>query len=189
MHAPPATKLWCTIWLSPIKAYQRLESLRIPALQSHPAFLRTLVSIGSAEPCPPPVCHDSGPTAAAHLADTPFSACCPQILKLVPTAPSRMVTIVAGGIPYKLRDRDVQCAYLHGALQLAQRPAAAAVRDGILAAAVNHLLGLDVEVRWQEIVAAEAGTQCGAFPLNLPVCRAQATPMTGGCLYQVCMEA
>ena len=77
------------------------------------------------------------------------------------------MTTVAGGIPYKLRDRDAQCAYLHGALTLAQRPAAAAVRDGILAAAVNHLLGLDVEVRWQDIVAAEAGTICKAFPLGV----------------------
>ncbi len=79
------------------------------------------------------------------------------MLKLVPTAPSRIVSIVAGGIPYKLRDRDVQCTYLHGALQLAEKPAAAAVREGILAAAVIHLLGLDVEIRWQDIVAAEAG--------------------------------
>ena len=105
--------------------------------------------------------------AATHLAAASLSVCHAQILKLVPTAPSRMVTIVAGGIPYKLRDRDAQCAYLHGALTLAQRPAAAAVRDGILAAAVNHLLGLDVEVRWQDIVAAEAGTICKAFPLGV----------------------
>ena len=68
-----------------------------------------------------------------------------------------MVSIVAGGIPYKLRERDVQCMYLHGALQLAEKPAAVAVREGILAAAVNHLLGLDVEIRWQDIAAAEAG--------------------------------
>ncbi len=62
-----------------------------------------------------------------------------------------------GGIPYKLRERDAQCTYLHGALQLAEKPAAIAVREGILAAAVNHLLGLDVEIRWQDIAAAEAG--------------------------------
>lgn len=91
-----------------------------------------------------------------------------QVLKLVPTAPSRMVTAVAGGIPYKLRNRDAQCIYLHGALQLAQRPAAVAVREGILAAAVNHLLGLDVEIRWQDIAAAEAGTT--SSKKDLPVC-------------------
>lgn len=80
-----------------------------------------------------------------------------QILRLVPTVPSRMVATVAAGIPYKLRDRDAQCTYLHGALQLAEQPAAVAVREGILAAAVNHLLGLDVEIRWQDIATAEAG--------------------------------
>lgn len=31
------------------------------------------------------------------------------------------------------------------------------MREGILAAAVIHMLGLDVEIRWQDIVAAEAG--------------------------------
>lgn len=81
-----------------------------------------------------------------------------QVLRLVPTAPSRMVSTVAGGIPHKLRERDAQCSYLYGALQLAEKPAAVAVREGILAAAVNHLLGLDVEIRWQDIAAAEAGT-------------------------------
>ncbi len=79
------------------------------------------------------------------------------MLSLVPTAPSRLVAAVAGAIPYKLRDRDAQCTYLRAALQLAQAPAAAPVREGILAAAVTHLLGLDVEIRWQDIAAAEAG--------------------------------
>lgn len=90
-----------------------------------------------------------------------------QVLSLVPTAPSRMVAAVAGAIPYKLRDRDAQCAYLRAALQLAQAPAAAPVREGILAAAVTHLLGLDVEIRWQDIAAAEAG----AYKQPLEACR------------------
>ncbi len=95
-----------------------------------------------------------------------------QILRLVPTAPSRMVSTVAGAIPYKLRDRDAQCTYLYGALQLAEQPAAAAVREGILAAAVNHLLGLDVEIRWQDIAAAEAGTVSHALCTLLSCSRA-----------------
>ena len=163
MHAPPAIKLWTTIWLSLAILQQRQESLGLPpcTVTSQKARIYKLGSTMA-----PPICKDSALKAVAHLENASHSACHAQILKLVPTAPSRMVTIVAGGIPYKLRDRDVQCAYLHGALQLAQRPAAAAVRDGILAAAVNHLLGLDVEVRWQDIVAAEAGTNCKAFPLS-----------------------
>ncbi len=80
-----------------------------------------------------------------------------QVLMLVPTAPSRLVAVIAGGIPHRLRDCDTQCLYLRGALALAEAPAAAAVREGILAAAAEHLLSLDVEIRWQDIAAAEAG--------------------------------
>ena len=87
-----------------------------PALHSHLACLRKpamcnfcstmALLFATAQIC----------NAATHLAAASLSVCHAQILKLVPTAPSRMVTIVAGGIPYKLRDRDAQCAYLHGAL-------------------------------------------------------------------------
>jgi hypothetical protein len=80
-----------------------------------------------------------------------------QVLTLVPTAPSRLVSLISGAIPYRLRDRETQCIYLRGALALAEAPAAAAVREGILAAAAEHLLSLDVEIRWQDIAAAEAG--------------------------------
>jgi hypothetical protein len=77
------------------------------------------------------------------------------VLKLVPTAPSRLVPLLAGGIPHRLHEREVQCLYMRGALALAEAPAAAAVREGILAAAVEHLLSLDVEIRWQDIVDDE----------------------------------
>ncbi|CAL8468014.1 g7552 [Coccomyxa elongata] len=79
-----------------------------------------------------------------------------KVLRLVPTAPSRLVAVIAGGIPHRLRDCDTQCLYLRGALALAEAPAAAAVREGILAAAAEHLLSLDVEIRWQDIAAADA---------------------------------
>lgn len=81
----------------------------------------------------------------------------------MPTAPSRLMSVIAGGIPHRLRDRDAQCLYLRGALALAEAPAAAAVREGILAAAAEHLLSLDVEIRWQDIAAAEAGA-------HMPIC-------------------
>lgn len=80
-----------------------------------------------------------------------------QVLTLVPTAPSRLVPVVAGGIPHRLHDRDTQCRYMRGALALAEAPAAAAVREGILAAAAEHLLSLDAEIRWQDIAAAATG--------------------------------
>lgn len=95
-----------------------------------------------------------------------------QVLRLVPTAPSRLVAVIAGGIPHRLRDCDTQCLYLRGALALAEAPAAAAVREGILAAAAEHLLSLDVEIRWQDIAAAEAGApgffMCQAISNFLP---------------------
>ena len=107
-----------------------------------------------------------------------------QVLQLVPTAPSRMVSTVAAGIPYKLRDRDAQCTYLYGALQLAEKPAAAAVREGILAAAVNHLLGLDVEIRWQDIAAAEAGIPGRSCLVHAQLLGSRLAPVNGSAIWR-----
>jgi hypothetical protein len=90
---------------------------------------------------------------------------CVQVLALVPTAPARLVSALAAGAPHRLRDAHSHALFLRGVLALAERPAAAAgVREGVLAAVAEHLLGLDVEIRWQDIAAAEAGARA------LPAC-------------------
>ncbi len=44
-----------------------------------------------------------------------------------------------------------QCLYLRALFVVAAQPGAATMRDGLLGAVVDHLLSLDVEIRWQDI--------------------------------------
>jgi RNA polymerase I-specific transcription initiation factor RRN3 len=66
----------------------------------------------------------------------------------VPTAGSRLLPLVVGNFPHKLRDRNTQCLYLRGTYALAEGPAGGAVREGLLAGVLEHLIGIDVEIRW-----------------------------------------
>lgn len=85
----------------------------------------------------------ASPLPAAH----PLPRPCPQVLLLVPTAGSRLLPLVVSNFPHKLRDRNTQCLYLRGAYALAEGPAGAAVREGLLAGVVEHLIAIDVEIR------------------------------------------
>lgn len=72
-----------------------------------------------------------------------------QVLALVPMAPTRLLPVLAAGLPHKSRDRDAHCLALRGVFALAASPAGATIREGLLAAVVDDLLELDVEIRWQ----------------------------------------
>ena len=69
----------------------------------------------------------------------------------VPLAPALLAPLLASSIPHRLRDRDAQCLYLRALFVVAAQPGAAAMRDGLLGAVVDHLLSLDVEIKWQDI--------------------------------------
>eukprot|EP00887_Chlorella_sp_A99_P008082 scaffold12.g8082.t1 len=75
-----------------------------------------------------------------------------EVLRLVPTAGSRILPPLVAGLPHKLRARPTQCLYLRGLFTLAESPAGTAVREGVLAAVVDHLISVDVDVRWEDIV-------------------------------------
>ncbi|PRW34096.1 RNA polymerase I-specific transcription initiation factor RRN3-like [Chlorella sorokiniana] len=79
-----------------------------------------------------------------------------KVLSLVPTAGSRLLPLVVGNFPHKLRDRNTQCLYLRGVFALAEGPSGGAVREGLLAGVVDHLIGIDVEIRWEDIAEAAA---------------------------------
>ena len=78
---------------------------------------------------------------------------------MVPTAPAKLLQLIVQGMPHKLRDRGTQCLYLSAVLGLAERPGGAPIRDGLLAAAVEHLLSIDVEIRWEDIVDIPTGQE------------------------------
>ena len=74
-----------------------------------------------------------------------------QVLALVPTAPSRALPLMVGRLPHKTRDTNAHCVALRAAFAVAGSPAGATIRDEVLAAVVDKLLELDVEIAWQDI--------------------------------------
>ena len=74
--------------------------------------------------------------------------------------PSLLGPLLSGAIPHKLRDRATQCLYLRALFRVAACPAAAGMREGLLAAAVDHLLSVDVEIKWQEIADRPGADLC-----------------------------
>ena len=77
----------------------------------------------------------------------------------MPLAPALLAPLLASSIPHRLKDRDTQCLYLRALFVVAAQPAAATMRDGLLGAVVDHLLSLDVEIKWQDI-AERPGKSC-----------------------------
>lgn len=67
--------------------------------------------------------------------------------------------MLASAAPHKLRDRDTQCMYLRAVFQLAEGPAGAPLREQLLCAVVEHLVSVDVEIKWQDIVDAAVAAE------------------------------
>ncbi|GLI69244.1 hypothetical protein VaNZ11_013820 [Volvox africanus] len=82
-----------------------------------------------------------------------------RILGLVPTAPTNMVPIIVGQIPHKLRDRNTQCLYLSALFGLAEDRAGAPIKEVLLTAVIEHLLSMDVEIKWEDIVDIPTGEE------------------------------
>ena len=85
-------------------------------------------------------------------------SCVIQVMHLVPVSNRLLIPILVRGLPNKVHTRDTLCTYLRALLRVAELPRAVAIRDDILAAVVQHLISLDVEIRWQDI----------SFSLGLP---------------------
>jgi RNA polymerase I-specific transcription initiation factor RRN3 len=76
---------------------------------------------------------------------------------MVPTSPTKLLQLIIQSMPHKLRDRNTQCLYMSAVFGLAERPGGGPIRDGLLAAAVDQLLSIDVEIRWEDIVEGPSG--------------------------------
>lgn len=79
------------------------------------------------------------------------------MLSLVPTAPTNMLPLLVAQLPHKLRGRDVQCAYLSALFALAESPAGAPIKEALLTAVLEHVLSIDVEIKWEDIVDVPTG--------------------------------
>lgn len=70
---------------------------------------------------------------------------------MVPVSGSLVLPILARGLPNKVLSRAMQCTYLRGLLKIIELDRAAPMRGPLLAVVVQHLVSLDVEIRWQDI--------------------------------------
>lgn len=70
-----------------------------------------------------------------------------RVLALVPTSAGRLLPLLLGNLPHKLRDRGTHCLYLRGLFALAESGPGAAIREGLLAGVLDHLISVDVEIR------------------------------------------
>ena len=75
-----------------------------------------------------------------------------QILTLVPLSATVLRGVLLRRIPHKTANKARQCQYLRAAFALVETPAANTLRDALLQAVVKHLLDVDVEIRWDQIV-------------------------------------
>ncbi|GFR40492.1 hypothetical protein Agub_g1060 [Astrephomene gubernaculifera] len=80
-----------------------------------------------------------------------------RLLGLVPTAPTNMLPLIVAQMPHKLRDRNTQCLYLSALFRIAEDRSGAPIREALLTAVVEHLLSLDVEIKWEDISDVPTG--------------------------------
>lgn len=117
-------------------------------------------------PHPPPT-HPPTPIPFTTPLPAPLAR---QVLQLVPTAAGRVLPMLLSNFPFKLRDRNIQCLYFRGLFALAEGRAGHLVRDALLAAAVEHLIQVDCEIRWARNAPGSFGTVNPQF-LRLDVCQ------------------
>lgn len=80
-----------------------------------------------------------------------------QAVQLVPALPTRLLPMLVQNMPHKLRDRSAQCLYLCALISLCEGKVGPALREGLLGGLVEHLLALDADIRWEDIVDAPTG--------------------------------
>lgn len=80
-----------------------------------------------------------------------------RVLGLVPTASTNILPLIVSQMPHKVRDRNTQCLYLSALFRIAEDRSGAPIREALLTAVVEHLLSLDVEIKWEDIVDVPTG--------------------------------
>jgi hypothetical protein len=80
-----------------------------------------------------------------------------QAVQLVPALPTRLLPMLVQNMPHKLRDRSAQCLYLNALIALSEGKVGPALREGLLGGLVEHLLSIDADIRWEDIVDAPTG--------------------------------
>ena len=75
-----------------------------------------------------------------------------RVIELVPSAASRLLPLLVSNMPHKMRDRGVHCLYLRGMFAVAEGPHGYGLGDGLIPAVIAHLIDVDVDITWEDIV-------------------------------------
>ena len=75
-----------------------------------------------------------------------------RVIELAPTAAARLLPLLVSNMPHKVREKDVHCLYLRGAFAIAEGLHNTGLGDGLIPAVVAHLIDIDVDIRWEDIV-------------------------------------
>jgi hypothetical protein len=93
--------------------------------------------------------------------------CLLQAVQLVPALPTRLLPMLLQNMPHKLRDRPSQCLYLSAVIALCEGRVGPVLREGLLSGLVEHLLSIDADIRWEDIVDAPTGGCVWGGEVNL----------------------
>lgn len=152
------------LWQSPAVARRAVLEFITHLVVAHGALVQSCLHAlvygllpppGPAAPDPHPGLRWEPEPAEAEVQDDVVAAA-QRVLELVPTSGARMLPLLVSNMPHKLRDRKTHCLYLRALFALAEARSGAGVREGVLLAVVEHLLSIDVEIRWEDIVESVA---------------------------------
>eukprot|EP00204_Picochlorum_oklahomense_P001235 CAMPEP_0118808542 /NCGR_PEP_ID=MMETSP1161-20130426/36035_1 /TAXON_ID=249345 /ORGANISM="Picochlorum oklahomensis, Strain CCMP2329" /LENGTH=754 /DNA_ID=CAMNT_0006737935 /DNA_START=101 /DNA_END=2365 /DNA_ORIENTATION=- len=101
------------------------------------------------DPCPG---HSWSPSVEEVGIQNAVVSAAKRVLELVPTAVSRLLPILVSNLPHKVRDRQIHCLYLQGCFLIAESQHGSGLSDGLLSAVVAHLIDVDVDIKWEDIV-------------------------------------
>ena len=81
------------------------------------------------------------------------TSCAGNILRLVPQSERTMIAALRTGIPHKSSPKAMQVGYMRAAFALVESERGAPLRDEFLKAVVAHALDVDVEIKWDDVMA------------------------------------
>lgn len=75
-----------------------------------------------------------------------------NILRLVPLSRNAASTALRVGMPHKSAPKDVQIQFISAAFELVETESGSVLRDDFLKVVVAHLLEVDVEIKWDDVM-------------------------------------
>ena len=75
-----------------------------------------------------------------------------NILRLVPLSRNAAATALRVGMPHKSAPKDVQIQFISAAFELVETESGSVLRDDFLKVVVAHLLEVDVEIKWDDVM-------------------------------------